>query len=146
MNWKRLWLAVLVVFILSWILNFIINSVILSGYYSRPDIVAAFRPEDQMMKYMWVMAITGAVFSFFFVFIFAKGYEAKGIAEGFRYGIYIAVFYYYVTSFNEFVVYPIPYGLAWIWFLSGLVVSVILGIAAAAIYKPRVSPAATAAG
>jgi hypothetical protein len=43
-------------------------------------------------------------------------------------------------------VYPIPYGLAWIWFLSGLVVSVILGIAAAAIYKPRVSPAATAAG
>jgi len=34
------------------------------------------------------------------------------------------------------VIYPIPYSLALKWFLSGLAVCVVLGIVAAAVYKP----------
>ena len=85
-------------------------------------------------------------FSFFFVFIFAKGYEGRGLAEGFRYGIYIALFYYYVTCFNQFVLYPIPYSLTWIRVIAGLVQAIILGIVAAAIYKPKRSAVVAAAG
>jgi ABC-type multidrug transport system permease subunit len=108
--------------------------------------MTAFRPEDEMTGYMWVMFVTGAVFSFFFTFIFAKGYEGKGVAEGFRYGIYIGLFYGYVTAFDQFVVYPIPYSLAWIWAITGIVQTIVLGIVAALIYKPKRTPLSVAAG
>jgi hypothetical protein len=35
------------------------------------------------------------------------------------------------------VIYPIPYSLVLQWLFSGLVVSIILGIVAAMVYKPR---------
>jgi len=146
MNWKRLWLTALVVFIVAWITNILIHGPILGGFYGRPDVVAAFRTEAQMNQYMWVMIITGAIFSFFFAYIFAKGYEGKGMAEGIRYGIIIGLFYCYVTSFDQFVIYPIPYGLAWLWVITGLIQSIILGIVAALIYKPRQATAVATAG
>jgi ABC-type multidrug transport system permease subunit len=142
MNWKRLWLTALVVFIAGLITNFIIHWVILGGYYSRPDVAAAFRPLAQMNSYWWVMFITWAVFSFFFTFIFAKGYEGRGLGEGIRYGIIITFFYYYVAAFDQFVSYPIPYALVWIWIVAGIIQALIFGILAALTYKPKGAPAA----
>lgn len=54
-----------------------------------------------------------AVFAFFFTFIFAKGYEGKGVIEGIRYGIYNTLFTSSVSSFGQFIIYPIPYAVVW---------------------------------
>jgi ABC-type multidrug transport system permease subunit len=137
MNWKRLWLAALIVFVVLQVTNIIIHSGILAGVYQSPDVKEAFRDPVIMGKYMWVLWVTAIVYAFFFAFIFAKGYEGKGVMEGVRYGIYIGIFAYFVSSFNQFVLYRIPYVLTWYWILLGLIQSIILGIVAALIYKSK---------
>lgn len=57
--------------------------------------------------------------------------------EGIRFGVYIALFTFFVTSFEQFIVYPIPYALVWYWIIAGLVQSVLMGIIAALAYKPK---------
>lgn len=137
MNWKRFWPAVLLVYVAYAATTFIIHSLILGGYYMEPDVQGAWRPEAQMSAYSWVRFVTMAVFAFFFTFIFAKGHERKGVMEGIRFGIYIGLFTFFVTSFNQFIIYPIPYAVVWYWIIAGLVQSVLMGIIAALAYKPK---------
>jgi hypothetical protein len=139
MNWKRVWLTALLVFIALQITNIIIHSVIMMHVYDSEQVKAAFRTLEEMNRFMWVFYVTGAVFSFFFAFFFAKGYEHKGLAEGIRFGFYIGIFFYYVSTFNEFVIFPIPYKLVWYWIIGGVTQTIILGIIAALIYKPKPS-------
>jgi hypothetical protein len=86
---------------------------------------------------MWIMWVMYLVWAFFFTFIFVKGYENKGILEGVKFGIYIGLFYSLASAYGSYAVYPIPYSLAFQWFVFGLVQAVIFGIAVAIIYKPK---------
>ncbi len=137
MNTKKLVTAFVVVFILLEVTNYLVNVVILSSTYSNPEISKIFRPMAEMDAKMWMMWIADLVYSFFFVFIFVKGYENKGIMEGVRYGIYIGIFIQFMAAVAQHVVYPLPASLAVQWFIYGLIESVIFGVAAAMIYKPK---------
>lgn len=137
MNVKKLIVAFVVVFILLEATNFLVNSVILMSTYAKPEISKIFRPIAELEALMWRMWIADLVYSFFFVFIFVKGYESKGIMEGVRYGIYIGIFIQFMAAVAQNVVYPVPAYLAAQWFIYGLIQSVIFGIAAALIYKPK---------
>lgn len=137
MNWKRLWIAFLLVFVAYFATTWFIHSVILGGTYMKPDIQTLFRPEAEMSSFFWVRIVTMLVFSFFFTFIFAKGCEQKGLMEGVRYGLVIAIFYFFVTNFEQFIIYSVPYFLVWYWIVAGLVQAVILGVIAALAYKPK---------
>lgn len=137
MNWKKFWLAALLVYVAYVVTLFVIHSLILGGYYMKPDVQSSFRPEEAMSKYSWVRFVTMAVFAFFFTFIFAKGYEGKGIMEGVRFGVYITFFTFFVGSFEQFIIYPIPYAVVWYWIIAGLVQSVLMGVVAALVYKPK---------
>ncbi|MCL6097243.1 MAG: hypothetical protein M1391_01545 [Bacteroidetes bacterium] len=137
MNVKKLIIAFVVVFILLEATNYLVNMVILSSTYSNPEISKIFRPMAEMDAKMWMMWIADLVYSFFFVFIFVKGYENKGIMEGVRYGIYIGIFIQFMAAVAQHVVYPLPASLAVQWFIYGLIESVIFGVAAAMIYKPK---------
>jgi hypothetical protein len=141
MNTKRLLLAALVVYILLEVLNYLINGVILASTYQMEGVKEAFRPEAEMNGMMWIMYVVDIIWAFFFTFFFAKGYEGKGIMEGIRFGLYIGLFWGLVSAYSNYVVIPIPYFLALQWFLSTLIVSIILGVAAALVYKP--APATT---
>jgi ABC-type multidrug transport system permease subunit len=140
MNWKKFWLVAFLVFVAYFATNMLIHVVILGDEYMKPDIQQAMRPEGEMNAYFWVRIVTMAVFAFFFTFIFAKGYERKGIIEGMRFGIYITLFYFVVTSFEQFMIYPIPYRVVRYWIAAGFVQSVIMGIIAALVYKPKKTP------
>ncbi len=83
MNVKRFLLASLAVFVSMQILDFLIHMVLLSEEYQY---TASIWRAD-MMDTFWIMYLTGALFSLIFVFIFAKGYQGKGILEGIRYGL-----------------------------------------------------------
>lgn len=140
MNCKKFLIAFLLVFIAYFVTNMLIHGVILEKTYMKPELQNAFRPESEMNKLFWVRIITMLVFSFFFTFIFVKGYEQKGVMEGVRYGIYITLFYFFVTSFDQFIIYPITYCVVWYWIAAGFAQAVIMGIIAALVYKPKPPP------
>ena len=141
MNTKRFFLAVLIVFILFELTNYLIHGVILSSYYMTETVQQVFRSEEMMSSNMWIIWVTDLIWSFFFVLIFIKGYEGKGIKEGLKFGLYIGIFYSLVIAFQSYAMYPLPYGLTFQWFLFGLIQAVILGFITALIYKPEESVA-----
>ena len=137
MNVKKFWIAVVVVFILTEVTGYLIHGVMLSSTYQSEGIKDIFRSMEDMQSKMWVMWVTDLVWVFFFTFIFVKGYENKGILEGFKYGIYIGLFIPFVFAYQSYVIYPVPYSLAVQWFLFGMIQCVIYGLVVAAIYKPK---------
>ncbi|UCC80020.1 MAG: hypothetical protein JSW64_01300 [Candidatus Zixiibacteriota bacterium] len=137
MNWKRLLLAALVAFIFLQLSDFLVHWVILKCVYEDLMARGIFRSAGVICGYIWVMIIMTALFSFFFTYIFAKGYEGKGILEGVRYGIVIGFFWIFVNAYNVFAVIDIPYGLVWSWILAGFIQTIIAGILLALIYKPK---------
>lgn len=136
MSTKKFILAFIIVFVLLEVTGFLIHGVLLSSTYMSEGIKEAFRTEEEMMGKMWIMYLTDLIWSFFFVFFFVKGYENKGIMEGIRFGFYIGIFVSLVFSYQLYVLIPVPYYLALQWFIYGMIQCIILGAAAALIYKP----------
>jgi hypothetical protein len=122
-------------YIVYQILGYLIHEVWLADTYA--SLAAVWRPEAEMTSKMWVFFVTSAFFCFFFCYIFARGYENKGLGEGLRFGVIITLFYTLPVVYDSYVIYPIPYSLVLQWLFSGLVVSIILGIVVAMVYKPR---------
>ena len=134
MNWKKILIAFIVVYIVGMIYNYLVHGMLLAGSYQALDSV--WRPQADMQKLMWVNFITGTFISFFLVYIFVKGYEGRGIMEGVRYGIVMWAFVSIPMSFGQYMVYPLPYSLIWKWLISDLIIFVITGVILALIYKP----------
>ena len=134
MNVKRFIFAIIAVFVAIQITDPIIHGFILKNSYTALQHV--WRPD--MMSKMWIMYLTSLIFSFIFVYVFTKGYENKGIAEGIRFGIIIGLLLNVVGTFNQYVVYPVPFSLALQWFVYGMIEFILAGIVTALIYKPAV--------
>ncbi len=139
MNVKKFWVAFVVIFIVLEILGYLVHGVLLGATYESEGIKEVFRTMEEMDSRMWIMILTDLIWVYFFTFFFVKGYENKGIMEGVRYGAYMGIFVSLVFSYQNYVVLPIPYSLALQWFIYGFVISVILGVIAALIYKTEVA-------
>jgi len=85
---------------------------------------------------MWVMWISSIVWAFIFVYVFARGYEGKGIMEGVRFGSIMGVFFSLPMALGTYGSMPIGFDLAAAWFISGVIIMTIHGIIAALLYKP----------
>ena len=85
---------------------------------------------------MWLQFVTPLFLSFFFVYIFTKGYEGKGVMEGLRYGLMIWAFLSIPSVYGQYMVYPLTYSIVLQWLISDLVILVILGIVVSLLYKP----------
>lgn len=133
MNVKKFIIAVFGVFIVFQVLNFIIHGPILGSVYES---MAGVWREDMMSK-MWIMYVTSFIMSILFVYIFIKGYEGKGIAEGIRFGLIIGLLMNVVGMFNQYAVYPISLSLTIQWFIYGTLQIIICGIVVALLYKPE---------
>jgi hypothetical protein len=134
MNWKKLLIAFGVVFVVGQVIMFIVHGMILDPTYKR--LADIFRPRAEMDSLMWVGIVTSLIYSFFFVYIFARGYEGKGIGEGVRFGLIIGCFWTIPSVYGQYMVYSLPYSLILQWVLYDFVTIVIMGILAALIYKP----------
>lgn len=135
MNWKRISISAVAVYVVAQILGYLTHAVWLGPTYG--ELASVWRPEAEMMSMQWIMFITSAVYCFFFCYIFARGYEGKGVMEGVRFGAVIGLFVGVVSSYDWYVILPIPYSLALKWFISGMVISIILGVVASLTYKPE---------
>jgi hypothetical protein len=130
---KRFWMAFVTCWVVSQVLGYLIHGLWLSDTYK--SLADVWRPESEMQSMMWVMMLTAAVLVFAFCYIFTKGYEGKGVMEGVRYGLWIALLCAIPQAFDGFVIYPIPLSLSVKWAAAGVVYFVVLGAIVASIYK-----------
>ena len=137
MNNKTFWIGLIVIFVVMQLIGYLVHEVWLDETYR--GLVDVFRVEEEMMSMMWMMMSSSILYLFLFCYIFTKGYEGKGVAEGARYGLLMGLFIAIPMTVDNYVVYPVPGNLALHWFLAGVVSYVIAGAIFAAIYKP--SPA-----
>jgi phosphotransferase system glucose/maltose/N-acetylglucosamine-specific IIC component len=138
MNWKRFWLAGLVIYVVFQAMDFVINEVFMKT--ANESLKNLWRPD--MMSRMWVMYVIGVLVALLFAYIFIKGREGKGITEGVRYGIIIWLFVSVPMSVSMWVLLPIPHMIILRGLLFALLEMLVAGILVAVIYKP--SPPAKA--
>jgi hypothetical protein len=134
---KKLWITFIVVFIVYFILDWLVNGVLLHSTYMAEDVARIMRSEAEVNSNMWMIVISDLVYTFFFTFIFSKGFENKGWMEGLRYGLYIGLMVSLPMAYITYAVQPIPYSLALQWFIYGTLQNIIIGIVAALLYKPK---------
>ncbi len=137
-NTKKFIIAVIAIYIIKQILDFIIHGLILEPTYEKMSDI--WRPD--MEDKMWVMYVTGFVFSFLFVHIyhfFMKGHFKSGVATGFCYGLLMGLLMEGGGMFNDYALYNLSAGLMWQWFIFGMIQMIIYGIVVSYIYKPKVS-------
>ncbi|HLF20638.1 MAG TPA: hypothetical protein VI704_07595 [Bacteroidota bacterium] len=127
---KKVWMGFIAVFITMEILSFVVNYLILGSTYEANKTL--WRADMNSM--MWIYHVITLVGSFFFTFIFSKGYEGKGIAEGVRYGAYIGIWMSIGMAYGTYAMIAIPYSLALQWFIYGIIEYIIAGVVLAMVY------------
>jgi len=133
MHTKNFILTVIIVFVVNSILNFLLHALILPWESYAGSIPA----ENATTLGMILLFVGNLAFSYFFCFIFTKGYEKKGIGEGIRYGLLIGFLYYFSYLFYNYGNFQYSTFLLWGEFIGGVVLTVLMGITAAVLYKPK---------
>jgi hypothetical protein len=129
---KKMWLGFVAVFIVFEILDYLLYSVILGSSMAE---MKGMRPDADRLR--WVYVVITLVGSFFFSFIFSKGYEGKGIGEGIRYGTYIGIWLSIGMAYGTYAMIEMPYRLAIQWFVAGIIEYIIGGIVLALVFKSK---------
>lgn len=139
---KKLWTGFIVVFIVYFFLDYLVNGVILQSTYMMENVAKLMRPEADIQ--IWLIIVVDLFYTFFFTLIFSKGFENKGVMEGVRYGLYVGLMVSVPMAYGTFAVMPVPYSLAFQWFIYGLLTNIICGVVLSFIFKTK-SAEATAA-
>lgn len=132
MNKKKYITASLVVFVVFFILEMINKLILGASYENYPEFFVA-GIEGIGVFYTIIKAL---IFGFIFCFIFAKGYEERGILEGVRYGLWIGLLLFIYIMFSSWSIFTISKAISFWWLILGIIEMIIIGIIAAAIYKP----------
>ena len=131
-------------FIVAWIVLFVawfIGSFIVHGVLLHPDYVQLtnlFRTESDAQKYFPLMVLAHVLLSGAFVWIYARGVEAKPwMAQGVRFGIAVALLTTVPTYMIYFVVQPMPGNVVVKQIVFDSVLMVILGMIVAWLYRDK---------
>lgn len=133
MNLPRLILAIVVGFVV--IMG---SDMLIHGLWLKPDYEATkaiWRPESEMESRMMWMFIAQILCAITFVVIWAKGFAGRSPGTGALFGLLMGVFQG-VWTIILYVVMPLPSSIPMKWFLVGIIQCMLLGIAAALVYKP----------
>ena len=133
---KKVLIGTVAIFIAMSAFNIIVHGMILGEAYKAT--ASLWRPDMQSMT--WIYSIISLVGAFFFSFIFSKGYEGKGIAEGARYGLYIGIWMSIGMAYGTYAMIAIPYKMALQWFIFGVIGYVIYGIILALVFGKKTEP------
>jgi uncharacterized PurR-regulated membrane protein YhhQ (DUF165 family) len=132
MNWKRFFMASLVTYVVVQAMDIVVNEVFMKS--AIESLKGLWRPN--MASRMWVIYVFGMLVALLFTYIFVKGREGKGIAEGIRYGAIIWLFVSVPMNVSMWVLLPISYTIILRWMVYGLLEMLVAGILVAVIYKP----------
>lgn len=134
MNINRLLIAIVVIYFVSYGIATLVAEVIFASQFGEFNSV--MRPEAQSGLYLVAMLAGYLVMTTLFCFIFTKGYENKGLAEGARYGLLMGILLASI-DWNYAISLPLPMSTVVLNTLLSLLIWVIAGLILAAIYKPK---------
>ncbi len=138
MNIKRLILAIVVAFVVLWGTDFLIH-----GIWMTPDYRATqtlWRPDADMKSYMGWMLGAQLLFAITFVLLWTRWAETARLGCAIGYGLLMGLFSG-VWAIIMYVVIPMPCSIACKWFFAGIAQTILLGIVAFYVYKPKASAA-----
>lgn len=128
---KKTALAVLAVFLTWSVLDFIIHGVVLSSAYaSTPQL---WRPMNEMKT--GVLYFTVLIAAAAFVYIYARFVSDKSMRNAVMYGLIFGIGSGVSMGYGSYAVMPIPYTIAFGWFLGSLVEAVAAGLVTGLIIK-----------
>jgi hypothetical protein len=128
---KRILLATLAIFVSWQILDFVIHSLILAKMYE--ETASLWRPMEEMK---WTsMYIQSLISAFFFTAIYAWLIRPKNMKNALTFGLLFGLVTGASMGYGTYAVMPIPYFLAFGWFLGGTVECVVAGLLLGLIVK-----------
>ena len=135
MNKKRWFWASVAAFAISMILGYVFNNICLCKLYK--ETASLWRPMEEMNKLMPYGFLIDLICSFILVFIYAKGYEGKSsrIAEGLRFGLMMGIFIGLPMAGWTYITQPLPFIMAFYWFLMTVFEMLVIGAVVGLIYK-----------
>ena len=104
---KKLIIAWIVLFVAWFMGSFVVHGVLLRSDYLK--LTNLFRAEEDQQNYFPLMILAHVILSGAFVWIYARGVEAKPwLAQGVRFGVAVALLTVVPTYLIYFVVQPMP--------------------------------------
>ena len=137
---KKLITAWIVIFV-AWLMgSFVIHGVLLRPDYMQ--LTGLFRSDGDQQKYFPFMILAHVILSGAFVWIYARGAEAKPwMAQGLRFGIAVALLTSVPTYIIYFIVQPMPGNVVIKQIIFDSALMIILGTIAAWLYRDAGKPA-----
>ena len=131
-----------VVLFVAWMAgSFLVHATLLHEDYLR--LASLFRPEADAQNYFPLMLLAHVILSGAFVWIYARGVEARSwLPQGIRFGVAIALLTIVPTYIIYYVVQPMPSSLVIKQIVFDGTLMLILGVIVAFIYRepaPRVN-------
>jgi hypothetical protein len=134
MNTKKFAITSLVVFLVMYALDFLFHGMFMTKYYN--EILHLLRPEEAMMTYMSSMLIGQILIAVGFTYVFIKGREGKGVAEGIRFGLIIGFVFGVGPAMINYSVYQMTGSIMLAYFIWYPLECMIMGAVASMMYKP----------
>jgi hypothetical protein len=136
---KKFLIAWVVLFIAWFVGSFVVHGVLLSADYMQ--LTSLFRTEADAQKYFPLMVLAHVILAGAFVWIYARGVEAKPwLAQGLRFGIAVALLTIVPSYLIYFVVQPMPASVVMKQIVFDGILLVILGIIVAWLYRGAGTP------
>jgi hypothetical protein len=136
---KKFLIAWVVLFVAWLIGSFVVHGLLLHSDYMQ--LTSLFRAEGDQQKYFPLMLLAHVILSGAFVWIYARGVEAKPwMAQGVRFGVVVALLTIVPTYMIYFVVQPMPGEVVIKQILFDGVLMVILGTIVAWLYRDTAKP------
>lgn len=137
---KKFVVAWIVLFVAWFIGSFIVHGLLLHSDYLQ--LTNLFRAEGDQQKYFPLMILAHVILSAAFVWIYARGVEAKPwLAQGVRFGIAIALLTTVPTYMIYYVVQPMPGSVVVKQIVFDGILMVVLGMIVAWLYRDRAARA-----
>lgn len=131
---KKFLIAWVVLFIAWFFGSFVVHGVLLSAAYMQ--LTSLFRTAADAQKYFPLMVVAHVILAGAFVWIYARGVEAKPwLAQGVRFGIAVALLTIVPSYLIYFVVQPMPASVVIKQIVFDGILLVILGIIVAWLYR-----------
>jgi hypothetical protein len=132
---NKKFLTAWIVLFAAWFLgSFVVHGVLLRSDYMQ--LTNLFRAEGDQRKYFPLMIVAHVILSGAFVWIYARGVEAKPwMAQGVRFGLAVALLTVVPTYMIYFVVQPMPADIVIKQIVCDGVLTIILGMIVAWLYR-----------
>ena len=131
---KKFLIAWVVLFVAWFLGSFAVHGILLRADYMQ--LTNLFRAEGDQQKYFPLMLVAHVILSGAFVWIYARGVEAKPwMAQGVRFGLAVALLTVVPTYMIYFVVQPMPADIVIKQIVCDGVLTIILGMIVAWLYR-----------